>query len=95
MKHPLTGEVLPPTAAVRQAARRSPPDDDPREALADWMTSPDNPYFAQVIVNRVWADLMGRGIVEPVDDLRATNPPTQRPAARRPGRRLPQATATT
>jgi hypothetical protein len=40
------------------------------------MTSDENPYFAQVAVNRVWADLMGRGIVEPVDDLRATNPPT-------------------
>ena len=37
---------------------------------------PQNPYFARVIVNRVWADLMGRGLVEPVDDLRATNPPT-------------------
>jgi hypothetical protein len=44
--------------------------------LADWVTSPDNPYFAKVIANRVWADLMGRGIVDPVDDLRATNPPS-------------------
>ena len=50
--------------------------EDPREALADWITSPDNPYFARVAVNRVWADLMGRGLVEPVDDLRATNPPS-------------------
>jgi hypothetical protein len=40
------------------------------------MTAPENPAFAQVIVNRVWAELMGRGIVEPVDDLRATNPPS-------------------
>jgi hypothetical protein len=51
-------------------------DTDPREALAAWITSPENPFFAQVIVNRIWADLMGRGIVEPVDDLRMTNPPT-------------------
>jgi hypothetical protein len=51
---------------------------DPREALAAWITS-DNPFFAKVMVNRVWADLMGRGLVEPVDDLRATNPPTNGP----------------
>jgi hypothetical protein len=49
---------------------------DPRAVLADWATSPKNPYFARVIVNRVWADLMGRGIVDPVDDIRDTNPPT-------------------
>ncbi len=50
------------------------PENDPRESLAAWMTADDNPYFAKVIVNRVWADLMGRGLVEPVDDLRGTNP---------------------
>ena len=49
-----------------------------RESLADWVTSKENHFFAQVQVNRMWADLMGRGIVEPVDDLRATNPPTNR-----------------
>jgi len=48
--------------------------DDPRVALAGWMTSPGNDYFAQVQVNRIWAILMGRGFVEPVDDLRSTNP---------------------
>jgi hypothetical protein len=52
---------------------------DPRHLLADWLTSDDNPYFARVIVNRVWADMMGRGLVEPVDDLRATNPPSNGP----------------
>ncbi len=55
------------------------PDCDPRELLADWITADENPYFARVIVNRVWADLMGRGLVEPVDDLRATNPPSNGP----------------
>ncbi|MEX0937754.1 MAG: DUF1549 and DUF1553 domain-containing protein [Pirellulales bacterium] len=76
--HPLTGEELPPTPLFGSAAD---PEklDDPRVALAEWMTSDENPFFAQVIVNRVWADLMGRGIVEPVDDLRATNPPTNGP----------------
>ncbi|MAI73705.1 MAG: S-layer protein [Rhodopirellula sp.] len=48
--------------------------DDPRVALAEWMTSPGNGYFAQVQVNRLWGILMGRGFVEPVDDLRSTNP---------------------
>ncbi len=43
------------------------------------MIAPENPYFAKVIVNRVWADIMGRGIVDPVDDLRATNPPSNGP----------------
>ena len=43
------------------------------------MTSTENPYFAKVIVNRVWAEMMGRGIVDPVDDLRATNPPSNGP----------------
>jgi hypothetical protein len=47
---------------------------DRREHLADWLTSADNPYFARATVNRIWATLMGRGLVHPVDDLRATNP---------------------
>ena len=79
VKHPLTGKVLPPKALFGAAQVDADPDADPREALARWMTSPDNPYFARVIVNRVWADLIGRGIVEPVDDLRATNPPSNGP----------------
>jgi hypothetical protein len=52
------------------------PAGDRRLALADWMTKPDNPYFARNLSNRVWAWLLGRGLVEPVDDVRATNPPT-------------------
>ena len=51
-------------------------DADLRDSLARWVTAPENPYFGQVIANRIWADLMGRGIVEPVDDIRATNPPS-------------------
>jgi hypothetical protein len=47
-----------------------------RQLLADWMTSRDNPYLARATVNRVWAHLFGRGIVEPVDDLGAHNPPS-------------------
>jgi hypothetical protein len=74
--HPLTGQVLAPRPLFGKAEAADDPEDDPRDALAKWMTAEDNPYFARVIVNRVWADLLGRGIVEPVDDLRATNPPS-------------------
>ncbi len=49
---------------------------DRREALADWLTSPSNPYFARAIANRVWAAFFGMGIVNPVDDLRVSNPAT-------------------
>ncbi len=51
-------------------------EDEPREVLVDWMTDPSNPYFAKVMANRVWSEMMGQGIVEPVDDIRATNPAT-------------------
>jgi len=51
-------------------------DDDPREALVDWMTSRDNRFFARALVNRYWKHFFGRGIVDPEDDLRDTNPPT-------------------
>jgi hypothetical protein len=47
---------------------------DRRKKLADWMTTKDNPFFAKNIVNRFWGYLMGRGLVEPMDDMRATNP---------------------
>jgi hypothetical protein len=71
----LTGETLPPKPLFGNAPEIA-EGTDPRRALAAWMASPENPYFAQVMVNRVWADLVGRGLVEPVDDLRATNPPS-------------------
>ncbi len=52
------------------------PDDDRRERLVGWLTRAENPYFARSTVNRVWYHLFGRGIVEPVDDFRDTNPPS-------------------
>jgi len=52
------------------------PGDDPRAALAKWITDPSNEYFAGAMVNRVWRHYLNVGLVEPVDDLRATNPPT-------------------
>ncbi|MBY0514592.1 MAG: DUF1549 domain-containing protein [Gemmataceae bacterium] len=51
------------------------PEDDPRAALAKWVTSPANESFSGAMVNRVWRHFLGVGLVEPVDDLRATNPP--------------------
>jgi hypothetical protein len=87
--HPLTGSVLaarplfelPQDGVATNAgtAVETVDNEDPREALADWMTSKSNPFFAQVMANRVWKEMMGRGIVEPVDDLRVTNPPTNAP----------------
>ncbi|SIO59414.1 Ig-like domain (group 2) [Singulisphaera sp. GP187] len=50
--------------------------EDPRQKLVDWMAAPQNPFFAKALVNRYWAHFFGRGIVEPMDDLRLTNPPS-------------------
>jgi hypothetical protein len=52
---------------------------DPRQVLAEWMTSPKNPWFARLAVNRLWKQFLGRGLVESEDDLRSTNPPTNEP----------------
>ena len=70
VKHPTTGEVMKPRPLWGDAAEAD-DHEDPRVALARWMTSPDNALFSQVMANRVWADLMGRGLVEPVDDFRS------------------------
>ncbi len=51
-------------------------DEDPRQKLVDWMVATDNPFFARAIANRFWGHFMGRGLVEPVDDMRVTNPPS-------------------
>ncbi len=53
-----------------------PSDDDPRHKLVDWMSSPQNPFFARAVANRYWAHFFGRGIVDPLDDMRVTNPPS-------------------
>jgi hypothetical protein len=52
------------------------PDEDPRLALADWMGDRQNPFFARTLVNRYWKHFFNRGIVEPEDDMRETNPPS-------------------
>lgn len=77
VKHPINGKVMEPRPLFGTAPVG--PTQDPRRAFADWATSDSNPFFARVQVNRVWADLMGRGLVEPVDDLRNTNPASNGP----------------
>jgi hypothetical protein len=73
IRHPRKGTVMPPQPldgpALPIHARG-----DRREAFADWLAQPKNPYFARAIVNRVWRNFFGRGLIEPEDDLRATNP---------------------
>jgi hypothetical protein len=73
VKHPLTGEVVPPHG-LGQADLEIPPFADPRHNFVDWMSTPENPYFARAFVNRMWGHFFGRGLVDPVDDLRVTNP---------------------
>jgi hypothetical protein len=51
-------------------------EDDPREALVNWMVDAKNPFFARAVANRYWAHFFGRGIVDPLDDMRVTNPPS-------------------
>ncbi len=77
VKHPLTDETL--DAKPLFGELTDDPGADRRTQLARWLTSPENDFFAQVMANRIWADLMGRGLVEPVDDFRATNPPANAP----------------
>jgi hypothetical protein len=73
--HPRTGKVMAPQpldgTPLPNEARG-----DRRAAFAAWLTAPENPYFARAIVNRVWANFFGRGLIDPEDDLRATNPPS-------------------
>jgi hypothetical protein len=74
-KHPRTGATIQAFALGTQMPTTN-PTKDRRAKLASWLTAPENPWFASNIANRTWAHLMGRGIIEPVDDVRLTNPPT-------------------
>jgi hypothetical protein len=70
---PRSGKVMPPKLPGI-AAPSIPPGKDRRQVLAEMITAPDNPFFARSIVNRIWYHLNGRGIVDPVDDFRDSNP---------------------
>ena len=72
--HPKTGKVVQPKP-LDGAVTALEPGADPRRKLADWLTAPENPWFAKNVVNRIWYWLLGRGIVHEPDDMRPTNPP--------------------
>ncbi|HTU20519.1 MAG TPA: DUF1553 domain-containing protein [Gemmataceae bacterium] len=80
VSHPRTRRVMKPAPLHGKTAtetdRRDAGPTDRRRTLAEWLTAADNPYFARNIVNRYMAYLLGRGLVEPIDDMRATNPPS-------------------
>ncbi|MCY2967585.1 MAG: DUF1553 domain-containing protein, partial [Planctomycetota bacterium] len=72
--HPRTGQPQPPHFLGGNEPT-IPAGADRREAYANWLTSLDNPFFARGMVNRIWSYFFHRGIIEPVDDVRSTNPP--------------------
>ena len=74
MRHPVSSEVMKPTP-LAATPLNIPAGTDPRETLAEWLLTPENPFLARAMANRVWGQFLGRGIVHPVDDFRATNPP--------------------
>lgn len=75
MMHPRTKQAVAP--AFLDGSGPAPADvAEPRMAFARWITAPENPFFAKAAVNRIWGYLFGRGIVDPVDDFRLSNPPT-------------------
>lgn len=78
VNHPRTGEAVPARPLGGEAADFT-GTTDRRAVLAHWATAPDNAFLSRAIVNRLWAHYFGRGLVEPIDDLRATNPPTNEP----------------
>ncbi|MCA9410671.1 MAG: DUF1549 domain-containing protein [Candidatus Omnitrophica bacterium] len=84
--HIRTGQAMPPKflgGTQPEVGGR-----DRRALVAEWLTSPDNPWFAKNIANRVWEQFFGAGIIDPVDDVRATNPPTHPELLEQLGHRL-------
>ena len=81
VRHPKDDRVMKPkflvaatTASIAPVAL--PDGSDRRKAFADWITSKENPFFAKSMANRMWSYFMGKGIIDPVDDIRASNPPS-------------------
>jgi hypothetical protein len=75
VRNPVTNKIMQPRGLDGPELKIG-EDDDPRHKLVDWMAAPKNPFFARALANRMWAHFMSRGLVEPVDDLRVTNPPS-------------------
>jgi hypothetical protein len=74
--HPKTGQPMQPKGLGEAEPFSISAMEDPREVLVDWLAREDNPFFAPAVVNRYWAHFFDRGLVEPIDDLRETNPAT-------------------
>lgn len=72
-RNPKTGESVPPTGLGSEPMEIA-PDVDPRHKLVDWMAAEENPFFAYALANRYWKHFFGRGLVDPEDDMRVTNP---------------------
>jgi len=86
VEHPVDGRRMKPKVLGGDA-----PDvegKDPRQALAQWLTAPDNAAFSQTMANVIWSHFFGRGIVEPVDDVRISNPPSNKELLEELGRKL-------
>lgn len=75
IKQPRTGQTMKVFLPLKGEVD-VPADQDRRAVFAKWLTAADNPFFAKTTVNRIWGHLMGRGIVDPIDDFRASNPPS-------------------
>ncbi|MGH9722543.1 MAG: DUF1553 domain-containing protein, partial [Bryobacteraceae bacterium] len=73
IKHPKDGRIVSPKFLYSETLQ--PVEADLRQSLAAWLTSAQNPLFAKAMANRMWSYFFGRGIIEPVDDIRASNPP--------------------
>ena len=74
-RHPITGQQIEPKYLDGAVAKFT-AEEDPRQALVDWMAKPENPFFSKTMSNRLWGHFFGRGLVHEVDDLRETNPPS-------------------
>jgi hypothetical protein len=75
VKHPKNDMAVPPSVPFG-AAEEASAEAERRDVFVDWITSAENPLFAKSMANRVWSYLLGRGIIDPVDDIRASNPPS-------------------
>jgi hypothetical protein len=77
MKHPKDGHIVKPAFLIASIGTPPIPNDQRRrDAFAQWLTAKDNPFFAKAIANRMWSYFLGKGIIDPVDDIRASNPPS-------------------
>lgn len=74
VNHPKTGQAMTPRGLGSESATTVDAAEDPREKLVDWLANPANPFFAPAVVNRYWAHFFDRGLTEPIDDMRETNP---------------------